>query len=72
MHQPGNLLFQDRGKPMDYGKILPSFTLEYHPSDKFHLEVGFHSIDPYMYHLYGRDERWSPDEYWNYGVRKKH
>ena len=53
VHQPGNLLFSDRGTPTDYGSIYPSFSLEYRPSDKFHLEIGYHSYPAsYNYNYY--------------------
>jgi hypothetical protein len=48
IHQPGALFSRNRGVPTDYGKILPSFTLEYRPSDKFYLELGYHSYPAYM------------------------
>ncbi|HDS01291.1 MAG TPA: hypothetical protein ENO22_07675 [candidate division Zixibacteria bacterium] len=50
VHQPGQLLGGDRGTPTDYGSIYPSFSLEYRPSDKFYLEIGYHSVPAYMYY----------------------
>jgi len=49
VHQPGNFLLRDRGTATDYGRILPSFSLEYRPSDNFFLEIGYHSIPAYLY-----------------------
>lgn len=50
VHQPGALFSKNRGTPTDYGKILPSFTLEYRPSEKFYFELGYHSYPALMYY----------------------
>lgn len=68
VHQPGNLFSSDRGTPTDYGSILPSFTLTYHPSDKFYMEIGYRSIPGYMY--YGLD-RWGRDSYYDRLIQQK-
>jgi len=67
VHQPGALFSQDRGTPTDYGKILPSFRLEYRPSEKFYFEIGYHSIHPYMYY-----DREHTGGYWDRYFRQEH
>jgi len=62
MHQPGNLLFKDRGTPTDYGSIFPSFSLEYRPSDKFHFQVEYLSLPAYPY---SGNYRYRSMDYWD-------
>jgi len=68
MHEPGQLFSQNKSTPTDYGSIFPSFTLEYRPSDKFYLEVGYHKVPSYMY--YDQSGMY-PGRYWDRYLRQK-
>jgi len=64
VHQPGNFLNRDGGTPTDYGDILPSFSLEYRPSENVFIEIGYHSVPAYMYYGYPRYRSLRSEDYW--------
>jgi hypothetical protein len=68
MHEPGQLFSQNKSTPTDYGSIFPSFRLEYRPSDKFYLEVGYQRVPSYMYYDQARSY---PGGYWDRHLRQK-
>jgi len=70
MHSPFGISGRSGGAVLDENQILPSFGLDYHPSDKFFLSIDYRTI-PSSNWLYGgagylrADSRWGLFDPWS-------